>query len=90
MLGTIWTALAPEPMTATLLPERSIEGSHADEWSDVPLKLARPGKAGTDGHRVEHWRPSAFIGSWSVDQTSSMITEIVRATHARKHDIDCD
>ena len=42
-----WMAVAPVPMTATLLPRWSKPWSQRDEWNEVPLNRDAPGNLGT-------------------------------------------
>ncbi len=46
MAGTIWTAEAPVPMTATRLPDRSASWSQRAEWQIVPPNRASPAMPG--------------------------------------------
>ena len=49
MLGTVWTAEAPVPMTATRSPVTSWSSSQAAVWNAAPLKLSSPGMDGIEG-----------------------------------------
>ena len=48
-VGMNWIALAPFPITTTFLPRRSQSWFQRAEWNEVPSKLARPGRSGTNG-----------------------------------------
>ena len=47
--GTIWIALAPLPITATLRPSSSCAWFHRAEWKTSPSKSDRPAISGTCG-----------------------------------------
>ena len=47
MIGIIWTAVAPAPITATRLPAKSTFSlGHREVWNDSPLKLSTPSNGG--------------------------------------------
>ena len=49
MAGTIWTAEAPVPMTATRWPDRSASWSQRAEWQIVPRNRSSPSMPGLAG-----------------------------------------
>ncbi len=58
MVGTIWKALAPVPITATRLPASSVPSIHSAECIEAPANVSRPGMSGSFGRLS--W-PTALI-----------------------------
>ena len=70
MVGTIWKALAPVPITATRLPARSVPSTHWAECMAGPANVSRPAMSGSFGRLS--W-PTALITAVGGQRSSAAV-----------------